>query len=243
MLRLIFLFIIGVLIVIAGSAVALFHFFGWKGLIAFPFVLIAIAWLVKVLVKTVFKRFLLGLFGMKSRVLRGATMNVHSIRSVPKPPDPEPEPDEEEEEEAVAAIEDQSESDEDSEADESDSDEEDEDEEAETEPGTPKDYVEVDLTITPKAKSGDSVWEPSELMLLSTKIKSLEDMGNNEVGSTHSVEVWNGTEFGPDDPGKYPGEQRLKITFAVKAGASHGWLHYYNEPIGELKLPVGTIDV
>jgi len=41
---------------------------------------------------------------------------------------------------------------------------------------------------------------------------------------------------------KYHGEQRLKI-FEVEAGAKHAWLHYYNEPIGQMKLPPGTIDV
>ena len=51
--------------------------------------------------------------------------------------------------------------------------------------------------------------------------------------------IWDSLQFGPDDPGKYPGEQRLKITFEVQPGVSKAWLHYYNEPIGTLELPIG----
>ena len=53
----------------------------------------------------------------------------------------------------------------------------------------------------------------------------------------YEVKIWDGTKFGPDDPGKYPGEQRLKLTFSIKPGASKAWLHYYAETIGVLELP------
>lgn len=213
MIRLILFVALGLLVVVGGLAVALYHFLGWKGLIVFPFVLVAIVWLAMVVIGSLVKRFALGLFGMKSRVLRGATLNVHSMKSIPKPPEIKPGGD----------------------ADESDEDP--------AEPPSPKDYVEADVTITPRGDAGDSVWEPAELILTSEKVKSLADLGDKEVGTTHSVEIWNGTAFGPDDPGKYPGEQRLKIVFEVNSGAGQAWLHYYNEPIGPIKLPPGTIDV
>lgn len=212
MIRLILFVVIVLFVLVGGLAVALYHFFDWKGLIVFPFILIAVVWLAKIVIGNLVKKFALGLFGMKAAALKGATMNVHSIRSVPEPPEP--------------AKDDGS--DDDSEPD---------------EPETPKDYVEMDVTITPRADAGNSVWEPTELMLTSEKIKSLTDLEEKEVGTTHSIEIWNGTAFGPDDPGKYPGEQRLKIIFAVQPGATQAWLHYYHEPIGQLKLPPGTIDV
>ena len=229
MIRLILIVVIALFVIVGGLAVALYHFFSWKGLIAFPFILVAAVWLAKVVISSLVKKFALGLFGMKAGALKDATMNVHSIRSVPKPPEPEPELDEEDSG-AIGELEDakDGEADDDSEPD---------------EPEMPKDYVEVDLTITPKADACNSVWEPTELMLTSERIKSLTDLEEKEVGTTHSVEIWNGTAFGPDDPGKYPGEQRLKIVFAVKPGAREAWLHYYNEPIGQLRLPLGTIDV
>jgi hypothetical protein len=229
MIRFILIVLLVVFVVIGGMAVGLYHFWGWKGLIAFPFIMIAVAWLAKVIVGKLIKRFALGLFGMKSSVLRGATMNVHSMRAIPKPPEPaiEPESDNEtddddesnaEEENSIVAS-------------------------TPEEPESPKDYVEVDVTITPKDNAADRVWEPTELILTTEKIKSLADLEDKEAGTTHSVEVWNGTAFGPDDPGKYPGDQRLKIIFAVTPGMSRVWLHYYNEPIGQLTLPPGTIDV
>jgi hypothetical protein len=60
--------------------------------------------------------------------------------------------------------------------------------------------------------------------------------------STLLVEIWNGTASGRTSR-QISGEQRLKIVFEVKPGATQAWLHYYHEPIGQLKLPVGTIDV
>lgn len=224
MIRLILLVTLALFVVIGGLAVALYHFFSWKGLLAFPFILIAVLWLAKIVIRKLIKRFALRLFSMKSAALRGATMTVHAIKSVPKPPKPEIEPEEDDE---------SSEDDEASDADDAEPEE----------PEELKDYVEVDLTITPQDPAGDSIWEPTELMLTTEKVKSLIDLQDKEAGTTHAVEIWNGTAFGPDDPGKYPGAQRLKITFAVKPGTSHAWLHYYNEPIGELKLPAVTIDV
>jgi hypothetical protein len=224
MLRLILIAIVGLFVLVGGLAVALYHFWGWKGMIAFPFVVLAFVWLVKILITNLIKRFALGLFGMKSRALRGATMNVHSIKSISKPPEPEAEADDDK---GGADV------------------EEDKPGEATkmTSSEPPKDYMEMDVTITPKPNSCNSIWEPSELILTSEKIKSLTDVEEKEIGTVHSLQVWNGTAFGPDDPGKYPGEQRLKIIFAAKPAANHAWLHYYNEPIGELKLPVGTVDV
>lgn len=228
MIRMILIVVLALFVIVGGLAVALYQFFGWKGLIVFPFILIAMAWLAKVVISKLVKKFALSLFGLKAGALKGATMKVHSIKSIPNRPDLAPELDGNESDEADDA---ESEGSDVAETPEPD------------EPETPKDYIELDVTISPRADAGDSVWEPTELILTSEKIKSLTDLEDKEVGTTHSVEIWNGTEFGPDDPGKYPGEQRLKIVFAVKLGARDAWLHYYHEPIGQLKLPLGTIDV
>jgi hypothetical protein len=231
MLRLILIVIAGMFVAVGVLAVALFHFFGWKGLVAFPLVMLVFAWLAIRLIKFLFKRFALKLIGMKSRALRGATMNIHSVRSVPKPAESRPQTPDQEEEDTDA---------EDGDADNAKT----ENAVAKTnEPVSPKDYVEVDVTITPKGKAANPVWEPSELVLTSKKVKNLADLGNSDVGCVHSLEVWQDSGFGPDDPGKYEGERRLKIIFEVKPGADSAWLNYYNESIGQLKLPVGTIEV
>jgi hypothetical protein len=211
MLRLILFTIVLFLVIVGVLAVALFHFFGWPGLIAFPFIILTLVWLGKVVLVNLFKRFALGLFGMKARALKGATMSVHSIKSVLKP----------ENEDAKSDCE----------------------EKSGAKPETAKDYVEVDVTISPGKELRLVPWEPSELLLTSDRIKSLSDIEEKEVGTTHSVGIWDGTSFSPDDPGKYAGAQRLKIVFEVKPGTTDAWLYYYNQPIGQLKLPVGTIDV
>ena len=228
MLRLIFILILVFLSLIAGSAVALYHFYGWKGLIALPFILIAVLWLGKKAIGYLFKRVALSLFSMKSRVLRDASMTVHSIIPVTKPVYEEPSDTDELE---------------DGEADET-ADAEDVADEAEPDlpdaPEEPKEYFAVDVTITPKNGAADSVWEASEFVLLSERISSLADLGEDgdkELGTIEQVKVWNGSEWGPDDPGKYPGEQRLLLTFGVKPNTSSAWMNYYNEPIGTLQLP------
>jgi len=40
-----------------------------------------------------------------------------------------------------------------------------------------------------------------------------------------------------DEIGKYPGEQRLKLTMEVTPGTRHAWLYYYQEQVGALELP------
>src|SRR5215207_9625754 len=85
MLRLIFILIFVFLAIIAGSSIALWHFFGWKGLIALPFILIVLLLLGKKVGGYLFKRVALSLFSMKSKVLRGASMNVHSVTPVAQP--------------------------------------------------------------------------------------------------------------------------------------------------------------
>src|SRR5215469_9631643 len=178
MLRLILLVIVGMFVAVGVLAVALFHFWGWRGLVAFPFIILVLLWFAIFAIKSLAKKFALSLFGIKARVLHGATMNVHSIKSVSKPPEREPEPDDDDEEledseqeeampvaEAKAVV-------------------------KATEPEDPKDYVELDVTITPTPNACNSVWEPTELILTSGKIKSLGDIADKDIGSVHSVEIW-----------------------------------------------------
>jgi hypothetical protein len=222
MLRLIFVLIFVFLASIAGSSIALWHFFGWKGLIALPFILIALLWLGKKVGGYLFKRVALSLFEMKSRVLRGASMTVHSVTPVAQL----------KHENEMAEAEEDEEADEAEEVDDAELDSPDEAEE-------PKEYFAVDVTIKPRNGEANAFWEAGEFILLSERISNLAQLeeGDKELGTVEEVKVWNGSEWGPDDPGKYPGEQRLLMTFAVKPNTSTAWLNYYNEPIGTLELP------
>ena len=68
-------------------------------------------------------------------------------------------------------------------------------------------------------------------------MKKLTDIEEKEVGHMHTVAVWDGSKFGPDDACKYPGEQRLKLTVAVEPGTSKAWLQYYNQSLASLEFP------
>ena len=158
---------------------------------------------------------------MKSRVLRGASMKLHSVTPVAKP---EYKPEIEDEQDSVeASTEDATE----------------EEADLPAEPEEPREYFAVDVTISPKDGATDAVWEASEFILVSERISSLAELEDDkkELGTIEQVKVWTGSEWGPDDQGKYPGEQRLLLTFAVKPNTSTAWLNYYNEPIGTMELP------
>ncbi|HWX20348.1 MAG TPA: hypothetical protein VN578_10660 [Candidatus Binatia bacterium] len=233
MLKLILVAILVALLFVGGLAVALFHFWGWKGLVAFPFLLIVLIWVSKVLLGKLFKGLALRLFSMKSSALRGASMTVHSVTPVPEPVGEDSADENEEEGDEDEEVEDEEPREEDG----NEEEEEDEDEEKEEEEEERRQYYAVDLTVTPSDKCQGRFWEPGEFILASEKVKGLEDLEEKEVGSVNEVLVWNGSEFGPDEEGKYPGSQRLKVTFGVKPGSTKAWLQYYNETLGPLELP------
>jgi hypothetical protein len=232
MLRLIIAVLLFLLVCVGAIAIALFHFYGWKGMVAFPFLLLALIWVGKKLIGKLIQSFALGLFSMKSRVLRGAALTVHSVTPVSKPLEREfDEEEDEEEDEGEEADEESAEEEEETEA------KPEADDESPDEEETPKHYYEVDLTITPHESCSNRVWEPGEFVLTSVPIKSLEQLEEKEIGNAHEVLVWNGSNYVPDDECKYPGAQRLKVTFEVQPGASKAWLQYYNESIGAFDLP------
>lgn len=243
MVRFIIIILLALCALAGGLALALFHWFGWQGLLAFPFVILLAAWLGKMVIGKLIKRFALKLFSMKSGVLKGATMQVHSVLAVAQPAkranleisDGDDDDDGDSADEAANETEEEPDETEDSDDEEVEDDDEDDDDSDDEEVEGPKEYFEIDVTITPRAAEG--VWEPGELILTSDKIASLLDLEGKQVGTTEEVLVWNGSVFGPDKEGKYSSTQRLKLTMAVKPGTSTAWVHYYNEPIGTLELP------
>src|SRR2546423_5853021 len=90
MIQLILILVVLALALFCGIAIAIYHFFGGKGLIALPFLLLVFVWVGKKIAGFAFKKFALGLMGMKAGVLKGATINVHSITPVAKPSSLEP---------------------------------------------------------------------------------------------------------------------------------------------------------
>jgi len=169
MLRLLFGAVVIGLLLIAGIAVGLYHLWGWKGLVAFPFLLVVILWLAKALVFKAIRRFLMGLISMKGAVLEGASVDVHSVKPVTKQEgwdDSDEDAADEPDDEAAETLSAQ--------ADES-ADESDEKEKPQADEAREKHYFEVDLTISPAQAKCFRLWTPSELELTSAPRKGLED--------------------------------------------------------------------
>jgi hypothetical protein len=199
-----------------GGGFVLHRYFGWWGVAALPPAVLILGFIAMKLVGRMFKRVLLGLFSMKSAALRGAKLRVHSIAVVPGPTRPE--------NPAGAPSGGGNES----------------VTESEDEAGDPRDYVAVELTVTPAVESVERLWEPGELILTTERIENLEALEDDikEVGRVESCRVWNGAAYDEDESCKYPGEQRLLLTFAVKPGTSKAWLQYYDAPVGLMDVPV-----
>jgi hypothetical protein len=219
MIRLILIVVVLALSIAFGVSVAIYHFWGWKGMIALPFILLVLIWVAKKIIGLLLKKVALGLFGMKSGALKGATMNVHSITPVSKPAEPNLEDGEDDGDDSGP------------------SDQPTEEDIESAEPEEPKHFYAVEMTITPQNGEADRIWEPGEFILTTEKVSDLEEIDGKEAGSVHKIQVWDGNAFGSDDAGKYPGEQRLKVTFSIQPGTKTAWLQYYNEPIGQLNFP------
>src|SRR5689334_16167380 len=82
MIRFIFIVIVWLLLMVGLVAVILYHFLGWKGVLAFPVVMIVLAFLGKFFIKRLVRRLFMVPFKMKSRVLHKAKMEVHSVKPV-----------------------------------------------------------------------------------------------------------------------------------------------------------------
>ena len=187
-------------------------------------------------------------FRMKGGALRGATIEVHSVEPTTAPVRRvEPEVDEEEERqgeletirttdaegvttEVLSPVSDGDES---------------EEEREEVEDRTPRDWYRIDLTIRPTPNPGGfQFWEPSEFFLVPYDMKvSLDSLDGDETSPVEEVRVWDPEtrQWMKDDPGKYPGEQRLQLVFGIKPAAPRRWkLQYYFESFGEIELPRGA---
>ena len=237
MLKLLFGAVVLALLLIAGLAVGLYHFWGWKGLIAFPVALLLLLWLAKALVLKAIRRFFMGLISMKGAVLQGASIEVHSVKPVAKQEewdepeeDDEDDPDEAEDPDTLAAQADEP----------ADADNNEGESDADEAPEKPRHYFEIDLTISPAKAKCFRLWTPSELELTSAPRKGLEELTDDSVAELCDCQVWDGSKFVEDDPGKYEGAQRVKIVFAVETAIRTAHLSYYGNPLGPVSLPEWT---
>lgn len=112
-------------------------------------------------------------------------------------------------------------------------------EDAEVGAGGSHDWYYLDVTITPQPSPGPfTVWEPSEMALVGPNANPtpLEDDGS-ELGTIHSVQIWQDGDWQRDSIGKYEGPQRLKLHIGVRSGERRLRFRYYFEIFGHIELP------
>ena len=85
-----------------------------------------------------------------------------------------------------------------------------------------------------------TLWEPAELAMTSTPGKGLMGLADDTVASACECHVWNGSQFEEDDFGKYEGQRRLKIVFAVDQDVRTAYLNYYGHSLAPISFPEWT---
>ncbi len=161
------------------------------------------------------------LFRIKSQVLRGATVEIHSVRPIDVP---------------AGAIADFKEN--------AGEDEDDEDGEVEEHADPVKlRWYEIEATIFPGTRAPGPMthWDIDDLRLVpadTPDIESPEDLEAvvDEVGFYRVRLIDNGEEIDPDGP-KVPGPQRLRFTAGFPPVSRDWKFRYYFEQFGRIRLP------
>jgi hypothetical protein len=185
------------------------------------------------------KRFAIGLFMTKSKVLRGAAVHVHDVRPTSKPasdsntvpapalsgnaaePSGAPAADQDEEETATVSPVEQS---------------------AVAAPASADRYVLVDFTLTPAPSASKMrFYEPSELLLvpIDAKIAITEDpTSDGQSASVADIKIVDDAGNEQDGNDKYDQPLRFRATFACPpALRGRVKFRYYFESFGDLLLP------
>jgi hypothetical protein len=195
------------------------------------------------------KRFALGLFTTKSRVLKGATVQVHEVRPTTRPARRRKLgaagiSEDSQRTEVTAAdgtvvttpvVRDDEEGDDNNDDDESG-------EESEEEESKNDRFVLVDCTITPVSGSSKmELYEPSELLLvpIDAKIDLTEDPTSNGISaSAHDLTLIDTAGAETKDFDKISGPAHLRITFRCpETLKGRVKFRYYFETFGDLALP------
>lgn len=201
----------------------------WQAILASLGAFFAISWLAKKLVLSSLKsmlRFANDFVEVKSKVLRGATIDVHSVKPIAPPQreldavaepdlDPKEQPTPEEIAEDIAWVKDQN-------------------------------WYEIELTLFPDPKASGPMehWDLYDLRLVPKHAKAIDLLTTSEMGDGAEDEVYfsdiqvidNGVACEPED-GKFVGPARLRLTAGFPKNESEFKFRYYLEQFGLIRLP------
>jgi hypothetical protein len=201
------------------------------------------------LLKYGFKRFFLRIFLTKSRVLKGATVQVHEVRLTTRPArrrqlNAQPESPDQQRTEVTAAdgtiiSTPVADSDPDSQPDDQDVEDSDDDSQADSKNDR---FVLIDFTLTPiPGVSRMQHYEPSELLLIpiNAKISLTEDPTSDGLSaSAHDLTLIDPAGAQTKDFDKLTGPSHLRITFRCPQPLQgRVKFRYYFESFGDLALP------
>jgi hypothetical protein len=209
--------------------VAAFRYLEWGQALLICFGMIAAFFFgLKLIIKSFMNnlgRTLLAGFDIKSRVLRGAGVEVHSVHAVPRPP---------------AKFIDQ-------EGNEDEDEDEDEDDDDEEEPAPDADrlaYYRIDFTLRPLDENAGPMqhWDLDDLCVVDVAAPPLSldpnQSGDPGVGyHLADIQIFEAGKFQDDDQGKHVGTQRVSTVIAVPPELRELKFRYYTEQFGRVTLP------
>jgi hypothetical protein len=109
--------------------------------------------------------------------------------------------------------------------------------EATADDGEGREHFLVDVTITPRTRSGPFVlWEPGELGMIRAGARAGAD-DEDDTCDVRAVDVEQEGHFEPDSGMKYGGPQHLRLRLAVRPGPRVLRFRYYFEVFGDVHLP------
>lgn len=212
------------LLVVVGIGVAAYYLPWWGTALLVLAVFVLAPWVGKRLVLWMVQRFFMGMFDKKSRVLRGAAVEVHSVTPTAAPAkvrrviegstaaDGQ---------EILDAPQDARVSDESDNANDAD-----------------RRFFVVEATITPKDSQGPfHHWDLSEVEAVRHALKvtfNSQDDGSCVVREAIAL-VGDAREEGDDT--KYAGARRVRMVLGVKPGVNRLKFKYYFETFGDIRLP------
>lgn len=212
------------LLVVVAIGVAAYYLPWWGTLLLVLGLFVLGPWIGKRLVLWLVQRLFMGMFDRKSRVLRGAAVEVHSVTptaapararrviegttasdgqeilDAPKPDETEAEPDDADD--------------------------------------TDRKFFVVEATITPRDSQGPfHHWDLSEVEAVRHDLKVTLNSQDDGACVVREATVLGGEVEAEGGDTKYAGSRRVRMTLGVRPGVSRLKLKYYFETFGDIRLP------